>query len=182
MGLRATGSHTVVLDDVFVPDAAVSLVRPADVWHPVWNTVVGAALPLIMSAYVGVADAAVSTSLDLVRGRSDRHIVQLTGEMLDAHLTGSDAVAAMFASSQDLRFDNTDRHASDTFARKTVAADALIDTVRLAIELSGGVGYTRSTDLERLYRDVHGCLFHPLPRAKQVELSGRVALGLPPVG
>ena len=36
MGMRGTGSHTVVLDDVFVPDAAVPLVRPAGEWHPVW--------------------------------------------------------------------------------------------------------------------------------------------------
>ncbi len=48
LGLRATGSHTVVLDDVFVPDAAVSLIRPADEWHPVWNVVIGAAMPLIL--------------------------------------------------------------------------------------------------------------------------------------
>jgi alkylation response protein AidB-like acyl-CoA dehydrogenase len=63
-----------------------------------------------------------------------------------------------------------------------VAADALIATVRLAIELTGGLGYTRSTELERLYRDVHGCLFHPLPRAKQINFSGRVALGTSPTG
>src|SRR5690242_276743 len=59
LGLRATGSHTVVLDDVFVPEAAVSLIRPADVWHPIWNTVIGAAIPLVMAPYVGMADAAV---------------------------------------------------------------------------------------------------------------------------
>ena len=58
LGLRGTGSETVVLDDVFVPDAAVSLVRPADLWHPVWSTVLGTALPLIMSAYLGIADRA----------------------------------------------------------------------------------------------------------------------------
>ncbi|HEY5155018.1 MAG TPA: acyl-CoA dehydrogenase family protein [Acidimicrobiales bacterium] len=182
LGLRATGSHTVILDDVFVPDAAIALMRPADVWHPVWNTVVGAALPLIMSAYVGIADAAVSLALDLVRGRSDSHIVQLAGEMVNAHQTGVDAVEAMLSSSQNLRFDNTDEHASLTLTRKTVAADALIATVRLAIELSGGLGYTRSTDLERLYRDVHGCLFHPLPRTKQITFGGRVALGMSPLG
>jgi alkylation response protein AidB-like acyl-CoA dehydrogenase len=182
LGLRATGSHTVILDDVFVPDAAIALIRPADVWHPVWNTVVGAALPLIMSAYLGIADAAVSLSLDLVRGRSDGHIVQLAGEMVNARQTGVDAVEAMLSSSQNLRFDNTDEHASVTLSRKTVAADALIATVRLAIELSGGLGYTRSTELERLYRDVHGCLFHPLPRAKQITFSGRVALGTSPLG
>jgi alkylation response protein AidB-like acyl-CoA dehydrogenase len=180
-GLRATGSHTVVLEDVFVPDAAVSLVRPADVWHPTWNIVVTAALPVVMSAYVGIADAAVDRSLAMVRGKEDRHVVQLAGEMLNAHLTGADAVDAMFASSQNLRFDNSDELSGQTFSRKTVAADALINTVRLAVELAGGVGYTRATELERLYRDVHGCLFHPLPRAKQLTFSGRLALGMAPI-
>ena len=180
MGLRALGSHTVVLDNVFVPDAAVALIRPADQWHPVWNTVVGVALPLIMSAYVGIADAAVAASLEIARGRDAIHIVQLIGEMLNAHTAGADVVDAMLNSSQNLRFDNTNEHASKTLCRKTVAADALIDTVRLAIELTGGLGYARSSELERLYRDVHGCLFHPLPRAKQTRFSGNVALGQPP--
>jgi acyl-CoA dehydrogenase len=44
------------------------------------------------------------------------------------------------------------------------------------------MGYTRSSVLERLFRDVHGCLFHPLARTKQTRFSGRVALGLDPVG
>jgi acyl-CoA dehydrogenase len=102
--------------------------------------------------------------------------------MLNAHTTGADAVDAMLNSSQNLRFDNTDEHSSKTLSRKTVAADALITSVRLAIELTGGLGYTRSTELERLYRDVHGCLFHPLLRAKQISFSGRVALGMSPTG
>ena len=61
----------MVLDDVFVPDAAVSLVRPADVWHPVWSTVLGTALPLIMSAYLGIADRAVEEAVRLASARAD---------------------------------------------------------------------------------------------------------------
>jgi acyl-CoA dehydrogenase len=182
LGMRATGSHTVVLDDVVVPDAAVALSRPADQWHPVWNTVCGAALPLIMSAYLGIADTAVELVRTAVTGRSEPHVFQLVGEMINAHTTAGDLVAAMFADADNLQFDNTDEIASRTLSRKTVASDALIDTVRLAIEATGGVGYTRSSDIERLYRDVHGCLFHPLPRAKQTRLTGRVALGLSPFG
>jgi acyl-CoA dehydrogenase len=180
LGMRATGSHTVVLDDVFVPDAAISLARPADQWHPVWNTVIGVAVPLIMSAYLGVADAAVELARTAVSGRSEPHIFQLLGEMLNAHTTAADVISAMYVDTDNLRFANTDDIASRTLSRKTVAADALIDTVRLAIEVTGGVGYTRSSDIERLYRDVHGSLFHPLSRAKQTQLSGRVALGLSP--
>jgi alkylation response protein AidB-like acyl-CoA dehydrogenase len=182
LGLRATGSHTVVLDDVFVPDAAVSLTRSATEWHPVWNTVVGAALPLIMAAYVGIADAAVDAAVDLTHGRSDDHVLELAGEMMNAYTTGADAVRAMFLDTDDLHFDNTDALAARMLSRKTIATDALIQTVRLAIELVGGVGYTHSSPLERLYRDIHGSLFHPLPRAKQTRLTGRVTLGLAPIG
>jgi acyl-CoA dehydrogenase len=181
LGMRATGSHTVVLDNVFVPDAAVAFLRPADVWHPVWNTIVTAALPLIMSAYLGIADAAVDVARGAVAQRREAHVFQLVGEMVNAHTTATDTVAAMYADSDDLQFDNTDDRSSRTLSRKTVAADAVIETVRLAIEATGGVGYTRSSDLERLYRDVHGCLFHPLGRAKQTRFSGRVALGLSPL-
>ena len=182
LGMRATGSHTVVLDDVFVPEAAVSLVRPADTWHPVWNSVLGSAMPLIMAPYVGIADVAVAVATETVAGRNDPHVLQLLGEMITAHTTGADAVTAMLASSDNLCFDNTDQHSSITLARKTVAADALIETVRLAIEVTGGFGFSRTSELERLYRDVHGCLFHPLPRAKQSRFSGRVAMGLDPFG
>jgi alkylation response protein AidB-like acyl-CoA dehydrogenase len=182
LGMRATGSHTVVLDDVFIPDAAISLTRPADQWHPVWNIVCGAALPLIMSAYVGIADSAVELARSAVSGRSEPHVLQLLGEMLNAHTTAADVVAAMYVDSDNLQFENTDAIASRMLSRKTVAADAVIQTVRLAIEVTGGVGYTRSSDIERLYRDVHGCLFHPLPRAKQTHLTGRVALGMSPIG
>jgi acyl-CoA dehydrogenase len=182
LGQRATGSHTVVLDDVFVPDAAVAMLRPADDWPPILNAVIGAALPLVMSPYLGIADAAVDAALDLVRGRRDAHVLQLVGEMLNAHTTADDLIEAAFLAADNLQFDATDELGSAGLRRKTVAADALIETVRLAIELSGGIGYTRSSVLERLYRDVHGSLFHPLPRAKQLTFSGRVALGMSPTG
>ncbi|WP_141811258.1 acyl-CoA dehydrogenase family protein [Nocardia bhagyanarayanae] len=182
LGLRATGSHTVVLDGVFVPDAAISLIRPADVWPPLLNVVIGAAMPLVLAAYLGIADGAVDTALALVSGRDDPHIVQLVGELANAHTTAADLIEAMFSGSADLEFANTDAYAARTLSRKTVAADALIETVRLAIETVGGVGYSRSSELEMRYRDVHGCLFHPLPRAKQILFSGHVLLGHTPLG
>lgn len=181
LGLRATGSHTVVFEDVFVPDAAVSLVRPADVWAPIWNAIIPTAMPLIMAAYLGIADAAVDAAVATVAGRSDAHVVQSIGEMVNAHLRVQDAVTAMFADADNLQFANTDDIASRTLARKTTAAEGAIETVRLAIEATGGIGFSRRSEIERLYRDVHGSLFHPLPRAKQLPITGRVALGHSPV-
>jgi acyl-CoA dehydrogenase len=181
LGMRATGSHTVVLDDVFVSDAAVSLIRPADRWHPVWNVVMGAALPLIMSAYLGVADEAVAAATAAAAGRTEPHVHQLVGELVNAHTTAQDVVAAMYTDSADLRFTNTDDLAARMLSRKAVAADATIATTRLALEIAGGSGYARGSDIERCLRDAHATLFHPLPRARQTQFTGRVALGLDPV-
>ena len=177
LGMRGTGSHTVVLDDVFVPDAAVALTRPADTWHPVWSTVVGAAMPLIMACYVGVAEAAVERVLGLASRRADRpETVAQVGRMHNRFTGARDAVAAMIASSDDLRFDNTVDHADVTLRRKTNAAEACIDTVRLALELGGGMAYSRRGGIERLFRDVHGALYHPLPAAQQEMFTGRHVL------
>ena len=47
MGMRATGSQTVMLDNVFVPEEAVVLRRPQGAYHPAWNVILTNALPLI---------------------------------------------------------------------------------------------------------------------------------------
>lgn len=182
LGLRASGSHTIVFEDVFVPDAAVAMIRPVAVWPPILNVVIGAALPLVMAAYLGIADSAVEFVSELVAGREDPHTVTSAGEMMNAHTTAADLIAAMFNDSDDLGFANTDAYAARTLSRKTVAADALVSTVRLAIETVGGVGYSRTAPLEMWYRDIHGCLFHPLPRAKQLRFTGHVLLGRGPLG
>jgi alkylation response protein AidB-like acyl-CoA dehydrogenase len=182
MGMRATGSHTVVLDDVFVPDTAIALIREAGRWHPVFNVVAGAALPLIMAVYVGVAEAAAAQAISLAGKRNDTTVVApLLGRMLSRLHTAQDAVHTMIALSGDLRFDSTVEHAAAVLSRKRVAAEAAIDTVRLAMEAVGGASYLTATGLERLYRDVHGALYHPLPAAKQELFNGRLALGLDPL-
>ena len=140
LGLRATGSHTVVLDDVFVPDAAVSLTRPADQWHPVWNIVVGAALPLIMSAYLGVADAAVEHTLDGrprapddPRAPTGRRDAQRPHDGVRRHRGDVPGVSRQPAVRQHRRA----RPAGRSAARRW-PCEAVIETVRLAIEASGG--------------------------------------------
>jgi Acyl-CoA dehydrogenase, C-terminal domain len=72
--------------------------------------------------------------------------------------------------------------ANAVLIRKTVAANACIQTVEKAFEVVGGGAFFRSLGLERLLRDVHGAQFHPLQEKRQHLFTGRVALGLDPVG
>ena len=182
-GMRATGSHTVVLDDVFVPEAAVPLVRPAGEWHPVWSTVLGAAMPTIMATYVGVASAAADRAIELAQRRAERPDVAPTaGRMLRTLTVARDALRGMIDASEDLRFDNDLDHATAILHRKSIAASAAIETVQLAFELGGGAAYASSSGLGRMLRDVHGALYHPLPTAQAERFTGRAALGLDPLG
>jgi len=182
MGMRATGSDTVVLDDVAVPEASVALTRPADRWHPVWATVLGVALPVIMASYVGVAEAAAEAALTAARSKADRaHVPGLAGRMGNRLTAARDAVRAMVDAADDLRFDNSLAVASASLTRKTLATQAVTDVARLALELGGGAAYQRTSDIERLFRDAHAALYHPLPEAEQEVFSGRLALGLDPI-
>ncbi len=45
MGMRATGSQTVRLTDVFVPDAAIALRRPQGGYHPAFSVILTVAMP-----------------------------------------------------------------------------------------------------------------------------------------
>jgi alkylation response protein AidB-like acyl-CoA dehydrogenase len=181
MGLRGTGSDTVVFDDVFVPDTAVSLTRPAGVWHPVWDTVLGVAMPTIMAAYLGIAEAAADEATTQARRKADEpHVQTQIGELTNWLVLARDVVAAMVASVDDLQFTPSLQHTATVLARKSVAADALIAVVRQAMEITGGAGFATG-GIERLYRDVHGVMYHPLPTDRQRLFTGRVALGHDPV-
>jgi acyl-CoA dehydrogenase len=65
------------------------------------------------------------------------------------------------------------------FMHRTLVARSAIKTVELALEVAGGASYHRRNGLERLFRDVQGARFHPLPEHQQRRLAGRLALGLP---
>jgi alkylation response protein AidB-like acyl-CoA dehydrogenase len=183
MGMRATGSNDVLLQDVFVPESAIVLRRPQGKWHPFFAAVHIIAMPLVMSVYVGIAEAARDLALQSVqRKREDPDMWSLVGEMDNALATAQMAVQAMIDLCADYRFEPDVATASAIFVRKTIAAQALIATVEKALEVVGGGGLFRAVGLERLLRDIHGVQFHPLQAKRQHRFTGRVALGLDPIG
>jgi alkylation response protein AidB-like acyl-CoA dehydrogenase len=69
MAMRASGSNDVVLDRVFVPDAAVAARRSRGAWSPMLNLVAPIVIPLVMSVYLGVAETARRRKPLVCRGR-----------------------------------------------------------------------------------------------------------------
>jgi len=62
------------------------------------------------------------------------------------------------------------------------ALRAAIRSGEKALEAAGGSAFFRSCPLERWLRDVRAAHFHPMQALRQYEFTGRVELGLDPVG
>jgi acyl-CoA dehydrogenase len=183
MGMRATGSHTVVFDNVFVPDQAVSLRRPGGgVYHPVWDLVLSVALPLISAAYVGVAEAAIEMArARAVRQGDDGATASALGEALNELTVAQLALDSMIAATRNLEFTPTTKDADRALVRKTLVAESVRGAAEKALEVMGGSGFYRASGFERLIRDLYAAQFHPLPARKQHRFTGRLAMGLDPV-
>ena len=182
LGMRATGSHTIILNNVFVPDDAIALRRARGRFHPAWNVILTVAMPLIMSVYTGVAEAAVVIGTDQAKKRhSDPTVPYLLGELTNELTTAQLATEDMVRLANDFDFPMTLEVANAILVRKTIVAEHVLAAVEKALEAAGGAGFYRNTGLERLLRDAHGAQFHPLSAKRQHRFTGRIALGLDPI-
>jgi alkylation response protein AidB-like acyl-CoA dehydrogenase len=182
MGMRATGSQTLKLENVFVPDAAIALRRPRGGFHPAFSVILTVALPLIMSAYTGVAEAAAAIARTRTTSRAnDPVIALLVGEMETLLTTAQIAHQDMMRLANNFDFEPTVEIASQMLTRKTICAKHVMATCEKALEATGGSGFFRKLGLERFLRDSHGAQSHPLPEKRQQMFTGRHALGLDPV-
>lgn len=181
-GMRGTGSHTVTLDDVFVPDEAIATRRPAGEWHPAWSVVLTVAPPIYMAPYVGIAEQAAALARGAARNNADVSYIPFLAGELEVELAATRlAWRAMIANANEYDFAPALDLANAQLVNKTLCGRAAIATVQKAMELAGGRGYFRTFGLERLMRDVRAAPYHPLPEKRQHEFSGRIALGRDPI-
>src|SRR5262249_45575171 len=156
--------------------------RPRGRFHPAWNTILTAAMPLIMSVYTGVAEAAAAIAeRQASKRRGDPAVPYLLGELTNHLTTAQLALNDMVRLANDLNGEMSLAVSNAILVRKTIVAESVLTTVEKALEAAGGVGFYRKTGLERLLRDAHAAQFHPLSAKKQHRFSGRLALGLDPI-
>ncbi len=178
LGMRGTGSHDVVIDGLFIPDAAVAFSRKAGEWHPVFQIIATIAFPLIYAVYLGVAERARDLAIDLAKKKPPTsHSFDLAGRM------ETSLRAARLAHGWMLKTVEQNAPSADTVNEvmigRTLIADHAIRTVELALELAGGAGFYRRYGLERCFRDIQGARFHPLQAGPQAHYAGAMALGQP---
>ena len=191
LGMRGTGSNTVTLENVFVPEQAITVKRPREGWHPVWSIVLTVAAPIYSSPYVGIAEKAAEVARGIMKGRvrgeeasvqgPNAHVPYLVGEMENALTTSRMALRALIDNANNYDFAPDIERANRALVYKTILAKAAVETVTKAMEAVGGASYFTRVGLEQLLRDVHAAQHHPLPEKRQQQITGRLALGLGPV-
>lgn len=178
LGMRGTGSNSVKLENVFVPESAITLKRPRGEFHPVWNMILTVAMPLIMSVYVGIAQKAVSITIGNLKNQDKLkpYIPGLVGAMQNELTNAELNLKDMIRIANNFDFKPTDQNGHDILTRKTNTANASIAVVTKAMEIAGGQGFYRSFGLEKLFRDVQGAKYHPLQENEQVQFTGNFLL------
>ena len=190
LGMRASGSNSVSLEGVELPEAGVR-----------GGFVAGDSLPYMernlhsglfhAAASLGIAESADAIARRGIAGRingdarprmqvadnavdlaASRGILARAAELIDEHRTANPAsdgsageLNALFAEAQ---------------TAKAFVNEAAARVVERALALSGGAGYVNGSPLARAYRDVRaGSFMHPLGANRAYDYLAKVALGEP---
>ena len=191
MGMRATCSHDTLLDGVFVPDRYIARVVPAGA-AGLDEFVLGIfawALVNFGNVYYGLATRARDIVLDMVKDKSSLALTRSMAHHPAVQYGVAEIVLELEAIGPQLDkiaddWSATDEHGGE-FAPRIVAAkynavEAAWRIVDRALELSGGFGMFKKSELERLFRDARAGRFHPTNSALTHELLGKLTLGIDP--
>jgi alkylation response protein AidB-like acyl-CoA dehydrogenase len=183
LGLRASGSHEVIFDDVLLPeDHAVDL-RPPEAWAGNPDPDQQAWMAALLGAiYDGVARAARDWLLGFVNTRTPAslgaalatvpHIQQAVGEV-EALLYSNETLLDRHVARVDAG--NTPS-VSDSALLKHLLCKQAIAAVEGALKISGNHGLSRHHPLERYHRDVLCSRIHTPQDDSALMAAGRSAL------
>lgn len=184
LGMRATGSHDIVLEDCRVPGDRLLHVRPRTAGEG--NSTPWFALGVTATS-IGVARAARDYAVAFARQRtpnSNRTISEYPGvrsrvARMDLLLHRARVLVGDAALAWDLRAGwapETMAPLDRAAAAKVEGLNASIEVVELAMRVVGGVSMQRSRPLERYFRDVRAPLHNPPLEDRALEQLARAAL------
>lgn len=189
LGMRATQSHDTVLDGVFVPDTRIGRVVPTgDGTDPYLVALAVWPLALIAAVYLGIADRALELAVTSARTKTsvaiDRNtyayhpMVQHQAADMFLELDAASATLDRFVREWVAGVDHGLGWVPMVYSMKWRAVEAAKRVVDLALDVTGGAGMFRRSELERLYRDVRCGGFHPGNDALTHEMVGKAVLGV----
>jgi alkylation response protein AidB-like acyl-CoA dehydrogenase len=178
LGMRGTGSNTVVLEDVHVPDERVLADRPHGVVDPPLQMILTIAIPIISAVYLGAATAAYESAVLAVVGSTDPIVQRQVGAMSHRLRIAQWALDRAGEEIGDDPAPSVDLVLAAMAAKREIVLTA-IEVCDTAMEVAGGRAFVKGSPIERAYRDVRAAKFHPFTPELTLVHAGRHALGIP---
>jgi len=186
LGMRASGSHDIIFEDVPIPaDHAVDI-RAPEAWASGFTpSELAWASVLIGSLYDGVAHSARDWFVKFANNRKPSNLgaplsslprFQEGAGFIDALLFTNGVLLQQAADAADRQ---TYPPARDSNFIKYIVTKNAIEAVERAIELCGNPGLTRANPLERHYRDVLCSRIHTPQNDVILASAGRSVLAAP---
>jgi alkylation response protein AidB-like acyl-CoA dehydrogenase len=197
MGMRATGSNDVAVNEVFVPSQRVAHVfampaeRPSVLSNPLYGMIPWPGVQAHAAVPVGIARAAVKKLVHLAQTKvpnffevtlRDRGVVQAqaaqaraTVDAASAYL-GATATAACNAIAAGRPLDNDLKIALQLSASK--CASAAITATSLVQQAAGTSAIRDEAGFEKLFRDANTITQHAAVQTARYESTGKVMFGL----
>jgi alkylation response protein AidB-like acyl-CoA dehydrogenase len=182
MGMRATGSHVLAVDDLEVPPECV-----VDRGFPIAvSFLVGShwSWPSFASVFLGAAEAAYRHVVGGLPKRRNEGLGQVLSELPGVQQAVGEmrmrldaARAALYAAVRRPPDPDPVAHYGRMAAAKLFVCQTALEVCTLALRTAGGSGYLRGGPLERLLRDTHAGLLLPPSHDATLQWLGRVELG-----
>jgi 3-hydroxy-9,10-secoandrosta-1,3,5(10)-triene-9,17-dione monooxygenase len=196
-GMCATGSNTVVVDDIFVPETHT--VRLADLRegkgpggalhdHPIYRAPFIAYAPLtFVTPMLGAAQGAYELFRDWTktrRGRGDVAIAEIPSVQVRLARTAADLDAAELLLRRAVDTAQSATPPSPHLRARSMrdaarAAELCVGAIDTLVAMSGTAGFAASHPIQRTWRDIHFASMHVSLNAEQnFTHFGRLELGL----
>jgi alkylation response protein AidB-like acyl-CoA dehydrogenase len=190
-GLRGTGSHDFVVDDVFVPAGrSFSLVGGRHALAPYRSAFFGGLAAGVAAVALGIARAAIDAFVALARDKrpmgarrtiAERELVQLSVARAEARVRAARAFLLDAVESAEAASATGEASIEQRALLRLAACHAATEAaaaVDLVYEAGGGSSIYASSPLGRCFRDVHTATQHVMVNQAAATLAGRILLGL----
>ena len=187
MGMRASSSHSWVLENVFVADEAVTRRKPWE-WDIHVRSLISWHGGTFCSVYLGIARAARDFAVEFTKGRTRVPFQypesyypgkQFLAAEMDIGLKAAWAFQTQMAARLSEPQNRDDQTLVDAITMQYFCMHTAVDVVNKAIDMVGGAALARRLPLERYYRDVRAGPIHPIGGHDALEVIGKHAFGIP---
>jgi alkylation response protein AidB-like acyl-CoA dehydrogenase len=197
LGMRGTGSHDVVITDVFVPSSHTALLapyeKPGDAYAgPLYKFTVWTSISVLAPPALGIARAAIDDLLDLATQKTPAYLATplkartpVQGAIGEAEATLGAGRAYLYQALGEIWGKALEGHLIDMAGKMklqlaaTYAVAAAVRVVDLVHKAVGATGIRDEHRFQRYFRDIHTVEQHAYLSTARYESAGQYFLGVP---